>query len=72
MPWIPPTHHRLFCCFLTAHFLVYFHELHEGLCLVHGGILCHPGEGLLQGIVYDVGGVIIIITSIIITSPFYR
>lgn len=76
----PPlcTHNALGCThpswtvlhsFVTAHFLVYFKELHEGLCLVHHGILYHPAHGLIKGNVYDVGGVIVIITSIIIIFP---
>lgn len=53
-------------CVVPAYFLVYFHELHENLCLIYHGILHHPAHGLIQRNAYEVGGVIIVIIVVII------
>lgn len=55
-----------------AYFLIYSHELHEGLYLIYHVILHHLACGLLQRNVYEVGGIIaiIIIITTIIIIPF--
>lgn len=71
-PQCPGVHPPITECIVPAYFLIYSHELHEGLYLIYHVILHHLACGLLQRNVYEVGGIIaiIIIITTIIIIPF--